>query len=259
MTRMRVMAGAAVVMLATLPVMAQSAPPPCEAWAGMLLLSPSVIRDLPYSATYKLTTDQTLADGTKIHRESTSRAARDMDGRSLTQIIIFCSPGRRGQSDPHPIYQNNVVDPQVGEFRNWQSGIVDGDSMSRTVDIRELPAKYKAEDSAEMRSRLDGVEKFPDTARMKKLGHQTIAGLDAIGELRTSITPAGSMGNDRPIVRTKEIWTSTELGIVVREIDNDPSAGRSSLELQDISQAQPDEALFAAPADYPVKRAGNGQ
>jgi hypothetical protein len=67
------------------------------------------------------------------------------------------------------------------------------------------------------------------------------------------------MGNDQPLESTLEIWTSTELGIIVKKVDNNPFMGLSTLELQDISQAQPDETLFTPPSDYPVKRVGSGQ
>ena len=48
-------------------------------------------------------------------------------------------------------------------------------------------------------------------------------------------------------------WRSPELKIVVKTIDTAPRTGEQTMELRSISRADPDPALFQAPAGYKVQ------
>jgi hypothetical protein len=92
-----------------------------------------------------------------------------------------------------------------------------------------------------------------DAVHTENLGQQSIEGVLATGKRVTTTIPTGKIGNDRPIVVVHEEWRSPELKIVVKTIDTDPRTGEQTMELHGVSRADPDPALFQAPAGYQVK------
>ena len=71
---------------------------------------------------------------------------------------------------------------------------------------------------------------------------------------RTTVTiPAGTMGNDRPLVTVSERWFSPELGVVVMSRHSDPRFGTSTYRLTGIDRREPPAAQFEIPADYKMQ------
>jgi hypothetical protein len=60
------------------------------------------------------------------------------------------------------------------------------------------------------------------------------------------------VGNDAPLVRTTEVWHAKSPALTVREVSDDPQTGRMTKELVELSQSEPDAALFQAPEGYEV-------
>jgi hypothetical protein len=60
------------------------------------------------------------------------------------------------------------------------------------------------------------------------------------------------MGNDRPISATTENWISLDLNAVVLSKTSDLGQGERIQALVNISQAEPDPALFQVPVGYQV-------
>jgi hypothetical protein len=87
------------------------------------------------------------------------------------------------------------------------------------------------------------------------LGVQTMQGLPVSDVKTTTVVPAGRSGNDAPITKTREVWTSQDLKLVMKEQWEDPRSGERTIELDDFSRAEPDAALFRAPKGYAVKSA----
>jgi hypothetical protein len=86
----------------------------------------------------------------------------------------------------------------------------------------------------------------------EKLDPQTIDGIQVEGRRYTTTYPVGSVGNDREIVTTNEVWTSPELGVVVLSKNNDPRNGDHTQKLSNISRDEPDPSLFQPPAGYEI-------
>jgi hypothetical protein len=84
---------------------------------------------------------------------------------------------------------------------------------------------------------------------------QTVQGLPVSDVRTTTIVPAGRSGNDAPITKTQEVWTSPELKLVIKEQWNDPRSGERTIELDNFSQVEPDPALFHPPQGHQVKNA----
>jgi len=235
----------------------------------------------PYTAEFKITSERTLANGTTITQESTERQVKDAEGRTLTVTI---TPANE-QRPEHSFY--HVYDPVARTNSNWSTP-----GTRATVDqMPPLPQPGQRQASCWTTSteatsgpneRTDGISvvaggigvgggstfapaatRIPTagTARLgttnkdftrEDLGTQTIQGVVAKGTRTTRTTPAGAIGNDAPLVRTSEIWQATSLGLVVREVTDDPQNGKRSKELVELSQEAPDPASFQPPQDYAV-------
>ncbi len=231
----------------------------------------------PYLATFKLTSQQTLADGTIITRESTETEAQDSQGRHMhSQTEITPQMGRT------PGTMGNANDPVEGTQSSW-------DSRTKKARVVKLPPADQREgcwanDAGTFRMSWNhggggftggssafvsgpsgttvvtsGIQ-LPDTmpaiARSKPtvedLGTQSIDGVEAHGHRFTTTIQAGEIGNDEPLVTTREDWISTEFGIVVRNASDDPRSGKRTRELVEFAPGDPDPTTFQPPEGYAV-------
>ena len=71
---------------------------------------------------------------------------------------------------------------------------------------------------------------------------------------RTTMTiPAGSVGNEQPLVVVTERWISPELGISLLTKRDDPRMGQSVSQVTNIQLDEPSPDLFTVPPDYTVE------
>ena len=82
---------------------------------------------------------------------------------------------------------------------------------------------------------------------------ETLQGIQVSVVRKTTVVPAGRSGNDAPITKTLQTWTSPELRLLLKEQWDDPRSGERVVELDDLSRSEPDAALFRPPSDYVVK------
>jgi hypothetical protein len=54
-------------------------------------------------------------------------------------------------------------------------------------------------------------------------------------------------------MHTWEIWSAKSFGLAVREIIDDPRQGRLSRELEELSQDEPNAAMFQPPGEYEIQ------
>ncbi len=85
------------------------------------------------------------------------------------------------------------------------------------------------------------------------LGQQVVEGVLATGTRMTTTLPAGTIGNEQPIVVLSEQWFSEELKVLVMTKHSDPRSGVTTYRLTNVVQAEPARALFEVPADYTLK------
>lgn len=225
-------------------------------------------KPMPYTAEFKTTTVQTLADGTTITRVATETQARDSEGRSMTSRTQ--SPFGEGQ----PSFTfGNANDPVAGTTTNWNSqtrkatvvqfppgdqrhGCWRSDSGHMTINYgpvrpRTAGAAGRVASSVAGAILPNGQTMLRDR-KTEDLGTTTIMGVEAHGRRTTVITPAGAVGNDRPLVRTTEIWIASNPGIVLREVIDDPRMGKTTREVTSLDLGEPDMATFQPPDGYTV-------
>ena len=75
---------------------------------------------------------------------------------------------------------------------------------------------------------------------------------------KTTTIPAGTIGNERPIVVTSDQWTSPELKVLVLSESSDPRTGTSTYKLVNVRRGDPPASLFQVPADFTIVSAPAG-
>lgn len=84
------------------------------------------------------------------------------------------------------------------------------------------------------------------------LGTSTNAGIDTHGYRETVTINEGVMGNDKPMVSTREFWWSPQLAINLLSIVDEPQSGKQVFTVKEISTSEPEPALFEVPEGYQV-------
>jgi hypothetical protein len=197
---------------------------------------------VPYTAEYKITQVQTLADGTTITHESTEVKALDSQGRRMTATTAT-------SGDRAPTTHVMVYDPVARTQTFWHS-------PGKVAHVSQLPASGEEHHCAVMIRDDVVVTSGPKSkTTSENLGTASIAGIEARGRRYTTTTPAGAAGNDAPLVSTSERWTALTVGLdglVVRDITDDPRRGKSTRELTSLTQGDPDPATFQPPEGYEI-------
>ena len=203
----------------------------------------------PYSADQVWEQVKTLADGTRVSEDPSVRhVLRDSQGRTRT--------GR-------PLY--SIRDPKtaisVVEIRDPVDGfyyILDEQNKIAhrfaTGKAPPMPEVTRSPDpppgqAAPSKPASDGTH--PHNS-IEKLGSQWIEGVMAEGQRSTTTWPAGTQGNDRPIVSVYEAWVSPDLHLEVRSKTLDPRNGETTIRLTNLSRADPDPGLLQPPQDYAI-------
>ena len=88
----------------------------------------------------------------------------------------------------------------------------------------------------------------------EQLGTRMVEGVEAVGTRVTQVIPAGTIGNDKDLLSTRETWFSPDLKIVVSSIRNDPRFGEIRYTLTNVQLTEPNPSLFQPPAGYTVLR-----
>ena len=224
----------------------------------------------PYSAESVTETTQMLADGNRISRKTSSRVARDSEGRvrreqTLPAIGPWASSGEAPMmvfiDDPvsGSHYVLNSKDKTArklplrgpggnGRIVQMRSGVVRGLPGTPSGDaIVPAPAPAGFGPAPVAIARFN-----PGTAREEDLGVQIIEGVKAEGKRSIRTIPAGAIGNDLPIEIISETWHSPELQTTVMSRHEDPRFGKTVHRLTGVQRSEPIRSLFEVPADYKI-------
>jgi hypothetical protein len=260
--------------------------------AAEMLTSDRAVKGVPYSAQAVTESVQTLADGNRIVRKTTSSIYRDGEGRTRNdQAIGDVAPYATAMGEPSQVILINdpvsgahyTLDPRsktarkmsfanlpkppadaktgnmrfrVGPPAPVEEHAADVEAMKTTVEIHAAPG-------ARMRGPAPrGGMVMPDVApfdlkvrepKIEQLGKQTVEGVEAEGQRATITIPAGEIGNELPIQIVSESWYSPELQVTVMSRHSDPRMGETVYRLTNINRAEPAHSLFEVPSDYTIK------
>lgn len=199
-----------------------------------------VVTGAPFSAQVTRETVQVLSDGTRVDRKMTGSVARDSAGRMRREMTLSnIGPLAASGQGAHITF---IRDPVSGK-----SYILNEDKKTEITFNRPASGNGNAGGREAMRQRR--MEQNPNV-QTTSLGTKTMDGLTVQGTQITRTIPAGQIGNDKPIVITRQEWYSTDLQMVVSSTRTDPRFGTTTYQLTNISRAEPAQSLFTAPSDY---------
>lgn len=207
------------------------------------------VQPVPYTAQFTVTTERTLADGTKITHEDTEVQAVNSQGWRLTAITR-----QPLSSDQQPITHTTLFEANEGITLSWT--VPDARAIATSMSLRPMDTACGSSSATAQAGILHAPFQTPRTRpAVEELGTETIQGVEAHGTRTTTTIPAGAMGNDQPMVRTAELWRAVDPGLhrlIVRSIIDDPMQGYSDRELVSFEQGDPDESQFEIPQGYQV-------
>lgn len=202
------------------------------------------IKDAPFSADVVEETDQTLADGNRIHREIHGRTFRDSVGRTRneTESVLPLSIGKKR-------VHVRITDPV-------QQCVISLDPQQRSATVQHLKkqATQSSHDAIQPAANpnIESPAVKPDI-RKENLGTLEIEGFLVTGKRVSRIFQAGEIGNEKPITSTTEIWYSPDLHIPLLTKSDSPQSGKHVRKIINITTADPDPALFQIPSEYSIR------
>jgi hypothetical protein len=195
----------------------------------------------PYSAIQVHRDQQQLADGTHITHNGHHFVARDPAGRVRIEMRV-------AQSDKGETVLVFVTDPEAHAITTWATG----PNVRKLASVIKIPAE-KSGNANPASARTTHDNRPQPVITTEDLGNDTLQGIPVAVVKTTTIVPIGRSGNDAPITKTHEVWTSPDLKLIMKEQWEDPRTGERTLSLEKFSRADPDPALFHPPAGYSVK------
>jgi hypothetical protein len=194
------------------------------------------VANAPFSAKVAVTWDQPLVGGGMVSRKYFTMVARDSQGRVHRETRDFVP----ADSSVEPRLNSLIITDPVANTRVTCAQ----EAMNCTVvDFRV------ALDSVE----IDGsVPRHAGGPSRQSLGEQTMNAVPVVGTRETTTSLAGTRGNSRILVSTKDLWYSPDLRMYLSVIRKDPQLGQISLTVTDLSRTEPDPSWFGVPPGYKV-------
>ncbi len=220
-----------------------------------------VVKGAPYKAEAVTGITQSLADGNRIVRKTTSAVSRDSEGRTRRESNLAALGPLAPHDAPRLVF---IQDPVAGT-----AYVLEPDS--HTARKLALPGRGDKGPRAEgagpdggsgFKGRFFGRPHEMGEGKWEKqtenLGSQTLEGLEATGTRTTVTIPAGAIGNEKAITIVSERWFSPELQAVLLSTHRDPRFGETTYRLTGITRGEPDKSLFEVPSDYTVREGPPG-
>jgi hypothetical protein len=187
---------------------------------------------------------QHLAEGTTLIREEQETLSRDSVGRFLDES--HPSPSAQSSSTGKVTYL--LIDPVKQQAVQWIAGAPTGISFplisNSHLTVVALPIPRNAGPQ---------IPKDKTVVTTESLGTKTFAGIAAAGVRTLTVIPANLIGNGAALTIRHDVWTSTELQIVVAEDDESPFTGTRHSEIVSMKRGDPAPDLFTLPRGLTVK------
>jgi len=212
---------------------------------------------MPYKADAVTEITQSLADGNRIVRKTTSSVSRDSEGRTRREANLAALGPLAPHDAPRLVF---IQDPVAGTTYVLEPDSRTARKLARPGKggpggpRREGPTADGGQGpGVRFRGRPHEMGEGKWERQTENLGTQTVEGLEATGTRTTVTIPAGAIGNEKAIAIVSERWLSPELQVVVMSTHRDPRFGETTYRLTGIARGEPDKSLFEVPSDYTVR------
>jgi hypothetical protein len=171
------------------------------------------------------------------------QVARDSHGRIYEERWLLVPKGGTLESKMNVI---QIADPNTHTFYNCY-----------TLQTPHRCEMLEFKETAEMvyKPAIGTTGPLPNNVGFRThedLGTRTIEGIETTGTRDTTNYNAGVMGSDQPFSSHREFWHAPQLGINLYSEVVDPSVGKQTFTLTDVSLAEPDPKLFELPEGFTV-------
>ncbi len=229
----------------------------------------SPVKNAPYSAQAVTQTTQTLVDGNRIARNSSSTIYRDSEGRERRELSLG-NLGNNGE----PVQTVFISDPVTGANYTLDTKTKTAMKMPAPPPFSKalpappagavvMPPQMPGMAGGMVSSVIGGPQVMiyransaanpGEAPKVEQLGTMSIEGLLAEGARTTVTIPPGQVGNEQPIQIVSERWYSPELKVTVLSKHSDPRMGDTEYKMTNVSRAEPLPSLFQVPSDYTLK------
>jgi hypothetical protein len=191
----------------------------------------------PFSGRDNIEWTRNLEDGTVVTRHLYAKLARDGQGRIYRERVSLVPANSNEESTPREI---SLLDP-VSHTRTTCSLV----ARRCTITV------YYAANSFTPKP----VGSFDDGKRFLtrvSLGSDVVDDLNVVGTRETITINPGVLGNNQPLVTTREFWYSPDLQVNLSVTRKDPREGTQVIRVMDLSRSEPDPATFQVPNGFAV-------
>ena len=204
------------------------------------IVVPALI-NAPFTLTLQTEWIKAFADGGTQTLINQRRIARDASGRIYQERWALVPKAVEAKSVMTFI---QIADPNRQQLYTCSV-------FNKTCEL----TRYTAQPVKEFKPQLSPIQ--PDPAResgmsRETLGEDVIQGLQVTGVRETTNVAAGAMGNDRPLIMTREFWFSPKLGLNLISKRTDPRFGSQTFIVSELEDSQPDPALFQPPEGFKI-------
>ena len=201
------------------------------------ILIPS-LPNAPFTATVNTEWIRQLPDGSSITLKNRRAIARDAAGRIFQERRALVPDDGKAQSG---VTQIEISDPVSHELY-----ICMPHGRTCQVEVFSPPESlpYTPPAKAHMAQ--------GSTSESEDLGKQSIGGLETVGTRETTVIPAGTIGNNSPLMSKREFWFSPRLGVNLISKLQHPLSGSQNFEVSDITLGEPDAKLFEVPSGFKI-------
>jgi hypothetical protein len=200
----------------------------------------------PFSAEQVMKKGKTLTDGVNITHFGHHFVARDSAGRVRVEQPCGCDPAHEQMVEVY------IVDPVAHTLTKWRVG-GNGPKIATVSKLQEKDPQVAQQVKAAT-TRVSSGRPQP-IITTEELPVTFIDNLPMKVTKTTTIVPAGRSGNDAPITKVHELWTSEDLKLTFMEQWEDPRTGVRTVALVNFKRAEPDPALFRLPIGYTAHEA----
>jgi len=188
-----------------------------------------------------------LEGGGTLTLTNQRRIMRDSSGRIYQERWLLVPKGSKVKSFMDVL---QVMDPTTHIWYNC-------DTATKVCNLYPFPLKS----DQNYQPALGTSGPLPNGKGVRQvddLGPGSAQGEDTHGYRETITIAAGVLGNDRPIVATREFWFCPRLGINLISTVDDPQTGKQVFTVTDFSTSEPEPSFFQPPAGYKLVDKRNG-
>lgn len=188
----------------------------------------------PFRARVEVEITRQLPDGSTVAQKYYNDEARDSAGRGYRETR---NPVPLNSDLEPPLVQTRVYDTVASLITICQPALRVCQQIADPATAPEVDPVGRSKDGESVLARQD-------------LGTRTMDGLKVLGTRETRTFAPGAIGNDKPMVATKEIWYSPQLQFNLMVTRVDPRTGTQKLAVTELKLGEPAPEWFAIPDGY---------